>query len=210
MHSRHWIRIVGPLVLFAAVGTVGIFLLLNAASQRQSHSEFLALAEANADYIRDAIEAKNQAVVEKASVGTSSNFMHDAQVFHREFVAGHASQFRGVEAQFRDLPAPDAHHEAVTVPITSGAELTLLRERPRLSNVLLQPTTLGALTAFWALWFALAWAVVLPSLDAQRFGLLGSIAASLAHEIRNPIAAKAIGPRKRAKNEPRHLAKETP
>ena len=55
--------------------------------------------------------------------------------------------------------------------------------------VLLQPVSLGALIAFWTLWLALAWAVTLPSLDAQRFGLLGSIATSLAHEIRNPIAA---------------------
>ena len=95
----------------------------------------------------------------------------------------------GVEAQFQRVAAPDARHEAVTVPINSGAELTLIRERPRLRDVLLQPISLGALTAFWALWFALAWAVTLPSLDAQRFGLLGSIATSLAHEIRNPIAA---------------------
>jgi signal transduction histidine kinase len=189
MHNRHWIRIVGPLLIFAAVGTVGMVLLLKAAYQSRSHSELLALAEADADYIRDAIDAKNQEGTEGISAKSNADFMRDAQPFQAEFLADHPSQFLGVEVQFQRLAAPDAHHEAVTVHINSGAELTLIRERPRLHDVLLQPMSLGALTAFWALWFALAWAVTLPSLDAQRFGLLGSIATSLAHEIRNPIAA---------------------
>ena len=50
----------------------------------------------------------------------------------------------------------------MTAHIDSGAELTLIRERPRLRDVLLQPMSLGALMAFWALSFALAWAVTVP------------------------------------------------
>jgi signal transduction histidine kinase len=182
---RHWIRIAGPLLIFAAVGTVGIVFLLNAALQRSSHSEFVALAEADADYLRDTVNAK----ADHAAAESVSDFTREAQSVQDEFRQGHVAQFRGVDVQFRRLTAPDARHEAVTVPIESGAELTFIRERPRLRDVLLQPISLGALTAFWALWFALAWAVTLPYLDAQRFGLLGSIATSLAHEIRNPIAA---------------------
>jgi signal transduction histidine kinase len=158
-------------------------LLLNAAFQRLSHFEFVALAEADADYVRDTIEA------EGVSANANTNFMRDANFAQAKFLAGHLSQLLGVEVQFQRVAAPDARHEAVTVPVNSGAELTLIRERLRWRDVLLQPVSLGALTAFWALWFALAWAVTLPYLDAQRFGLLGSIATSLAHEIRNPIAA---------------------
>jgi signal transduction histidine kinase len=182
-------RIIGPLLLFAVVGTAGMVFLLNAAIQRQWHSEFLALAEADADYIRDSVEMKNRKDAAGISARTSANSMQDAVVFQTEFLAGHVGQFRGVKVQFQRLATPDARHEAVTVPINSGAELTLIRELPRLRDVLLQPISLGALTAFWALWFALAWAVTLPCLNAQRFGLLGSMATSLAHEIRNPIAA---------------------
>jgi signal transduction histidine kinase len=189
MLKRHWMRIVGPLLLFAAVGTVGMVLLLNSAFQRLSHSEFVALAEANADFIRDNIEVENGPDGKGLSAKSGADFLRDAQVVQTKFLAGHLSQLRGVEVQFQRVAAPDARHEAVTVPINSGAELTLIRERPRWRDVLLQPVSLGALTAFWALWFALAWAVTLPYLDAQRFGLLGSIATSLAHEIRNPIAA---------------------
>jgi signal transduction histidine kinase len=189
VHRRHWIRIVGPLLLFAAVGTVGVVLLLNAAFQSRSHSELLSLAEADADYIRDAIEAKSQAGTEEIPAKSNIDFVREAQSFQTDFLADHSSQLIGVEVRFQRVAAPDARHEATTVHINSETELTLIREHPRLRDVLLQPISLGALTAFWALWFALAWAVTLPSLDAQRFGLLGSIATSLAHEIRNPIAA---------------------
>jgi signal transduction histidine kinase len=187
MHRRHWIRIFGPLLLFAFAGTIGIILLLNAALQRQSRYEFRALAEINADYIRDSIEAKVQAGTEKSP--DAAGFLREARVIQTEFCAGHSNQFVGVQAQFQPVTAPDPNQEVVTVPINSAANLTLIRARPGMRHVLLQPISLGALTAFWALWFALTWAVMWPSLDAQRFGLLGSIAASLAHEIRNPVAA---------------------
>jgi signal transduction histidine kinase len=186
VNNRHWIRIVGPLLLFAAVGTVGIVVLLNAAFQRLSHSEFVALAEANADYIRDNIDLENKG---GASAKTSTDFMRRVHSVQTDFQASHLGQLRGVEVLFERSATPDSRHEAVTAPITSGAEITLIRARPRWGDVLLQPISLGALTAFWALWFVLAWSVTLPYLDAQRFGLLGSLAASLAHEIRNPIAA---------------------
>jgi signal transduction histidine kinase len=146
----------------------------------------VALAESNADYIRDNIEAGNEKWL---SAKDNADFMRHAHFVQSDFLAGHLNQLRGVDVQFQRVAAPDPHHEAVTVPINSEAELTLIRERPRWRDVLLQPISLGALTAFWALWLVLAWSVTLPYLDAQRFGLLGSIAASLAHEIRNPIAA---------------------
>jgi hypothetical protein len=176
VQRRHWIRIVGPLLLFAAVGTVGVILLLNSAFQRVTHSEFVALAEADADFIRDTIEAKYEAAPAGTVAKTTADFMREAQVAQTEFQAGHLGQFLGVEVRFEPVTMLDARHEAVTIPINLAAKVTLIRERPRLWKVLLQPISIGALTAFWALWFALAWAVILPSLNAQRFGLLGSIA----------------------------------
>jgi len=199
---RPWIRIVGPLLLFAAVGTVGLVLLLNSAFQRQSHSEFIALAETDADYIRDSIEAKNQAQAGGTPARTSAQFLSAAHSFQTEFVAGHPSQFLGVTFAFQRQTPPDARHESVTIPVNSGVELTLIRRRPVLRDVLLQPVSIGAVMAFWALWFALAWAVLSPYLAAQRFGLLGSIATSLAHEIRNPIAAIRLHGQLLEKTEP--------
>jgi signal transduction histidine kinase len=165
MHKHFWVRIAVSLLLFVVVGTIGLVLLLDAGFQRLSHSEFVTLAKANADFIRA------------------------TRLPQSELISRYLGQLLGVEVRFQRLAAPDARHEAVTVAIVTGAELTLIRERPRLRAVLLRPIAVGALAGFWALWFALAWAVALPYLKAQRFALLGAMATSLAHEIRNPIAA---------------------
>ena len=189
MRKRHWIRVAGPLLIFAAVGTVGIVLLLNAALQRAWHSEFVSLAEADADFIRDNISVAEEAAGKESPGRIKDYFLAEAQRVQGIFLAGHLSQLHEMKVQFRRVPAPNAAFEAVTVPINSTVDLTLTRKRPLLRDVLFQPISLGALTAFWALWLALAWAVTLPYLDAHRLGLLGTIATSLAHEIRNPIAA---------------------
>ncbi len=165
MRERLWIRIAGSFVLFVVVGTVGLIFVLNAAFHRLSYSEFVALANANAEFIRAE---------------------HLPQT---EQLARYVSRMLGVEVRFQRIPPPDEQHEAVTVSLGPGVELSVIRERPRLRGVLLRPVTLGALAAFWGLWFALAWAVLSPYLKAQRLAMLGGMAASLAHEIRNPVAA---------------------
>jgi hypothetical protein len=158
MLNRHWIRIAGSFLLFVVAGTIGLILLLNVALQRLSEAEFVALAKANADFIRN------------------------TGLPQTETLSRYLSQLLGVEVRFQRLEPPDARHEAVTVGIDSGTELTLIRERSQLREVLMRPIAVGALAAFWGLWFALAWAVALPYLKAQRFALLGAMATSLAHE----------------------------
>lgn len=162
MKERLWLRVAIPFLLFVAAGTVGLLLLLNATYQHRSHNEFVALASANAEFIR------------AGHIPATDRF------------AGYLSQVLGVEVHFRRVVAPDNQHEAVTVTIEPGTELTLIRETPRL---LLRPATLVALIVFWGLSLALAWAVVIPYLKSQRLALLGQMATSLAHEIQNPVAA---------------------
>jgi signal transduction histidine kinase len=119
----------------------------------------------------------------------NADFIRSEHLARTERLAFDLSQILGVEVRFDRLDAPDKSHEAVTIPIEPGADLTLLRARPTLRELLLRPITVAALAAFWGLWFALAWAVVRPYLRAQRFALLGGVATCMAHQIRNPIAA---------------------
>lgn len=165
MHERLWLRIAVSFLLFVVAGTVGLIVLLNSAFQRLSSSEFTTLAKANADFIR--------------VTGLPPT----------DRLAGYLSQMLGAEVRFERVIAPDDRHEAVTAEIEPGLDLTLIREKPTLGAILLRPTTLVALAAFWALWFALAWAVVRPYLKAQRLALLGQMATALAHEVKNPVAA---------------------
>ncbi len=160
-----WFRVAAPFLLFIVAGTVALLFLLNAAYQRHSSTEFAALAHANADFIRD------------AHIPPTDRF------------ADYLTRVLGVEVRFQRLAAADNRHEAVTVTIQPGVELTLIRERPMLRALLLRPATLGALTVFWSLSLALAWAVVVPYLKTQRLAMLGQMATSLAHEIQNPVAA---------------------
>lgn len=157
-----WLRVAAPFIIFIIAGTVALLFLLNTIYQHHSSAEFAALARANADFIR------------AAHIPPTDRF------------ANYLTRVLGVEVRFQRVAATDNRHEAVTVAVQPGVELTLLRERPTL---LLRPATLGALAVFWGLSLALAWAVVVPYLRTQRLALLGQMATSLAHEIQNPVAA---------------------
>lgn len=165
VRHRLWIQVVVSFLLFLSVGTIGLIFVLNLAFQRLSHAEFEALAKSNAEFIR------------------TLHFPLTPEL------AGYFSRIVGAEARFGRVNAPDERHEAVTVAIEPGAELTLIRERPTLIKSLMRPVSIGALAAFWILWFVLAWAVLRSYLRIQRLALLGQMTTSLAHEIRNPIAA---------------------
>lgn len=165
MRERLWIRIAVAFLLFASAGTIGLVAVLNAAFQRWSRTEFEALATANAEFIRA------------------------SRIVPTERLAEYLSRMLGVEVRFAPAGPIDPHRESVTVIVDPEIELTLTRERPTLRAVLRRPMTIASLAAFWALWFALAWAVVHPYLQAQRLALLGRMAANLAHEIQNPVAA---------------------
>jgi signal transduction histidine kinase len=165
MRERLWLQIAASFLLFVVAGTIGLIYLLDTAFQRLSYAEFVALARANADFIRSEHLART------------------------ERLAFDLSQMLGVEVRFDAPVSTDNSYESVTIPLEPGADLTLVRQRPTLRELLLRPITLAALAAFWTLWFALAWAVMRPYLRAQRLALLGGVATSLAHQIRNPIAA---------------------
>lgn len=165
MRERLWVRIAAAFLVFASAGTIGLILVLNTTFQRWSRGEFEALATANAEFIRS------------------------SRLVPTERLAQYLSQMLGVEVRFGPPPNSDPRLESVTVPVEAGVNLTLTRERPTLRAVLRRPVAIGSLAAFWLLWFGLAWAVVHPYLQSQRLALLGRMAANLAHEIQNPVAA---------------------
>ena len=90
---------------------------------------------------------------------------------------------------FRSVPAADRRHQAVTVTVEPGFDLTLIRETPSLRALLLRPVSLLAFGAFWGFSLALAWVMARRFLATARLAVLGKMAASLAHEIHNPVAA---------------------
>src|SRR5262245_38738065 len=127
---------IASFLLFLSLGTAGLVYVLNTAYQRLSHAEFESLAKANAEFI------------------------HNLHFPLTDRLASYFSQIVGAEVRFERITAPDIHHEAVTVLIEPGVEMTLIRVRPTLREVLMRPISVGALAVFWVLWFVLAWAVL--------------------------------------------------
>ena len=93
MRERLWIQIAASFLLFVVVGTVGLIYVLDAAYQRLSYAEFVALGRANADFIRSEHLART------------------------ERLAFDLSQMLGVEVRFDQRDTPDRSHEAITIPI---------------------------------------------------------------------------------------------
>jgi signal transduction histidine kinase len=189
MDERHWIRIAGSFLLFAISGTIMLVLWLNTSSQPLSQANFVALAKADADFVRASTELDDDEEDEGIPVNSNPGLVGARQLAQAQFLSQSFGQAIGVEVQFQRAAAPDARHEAVTAAIHSGTELTWIRPRPLFFDVMLLPRSLGVLGAFWALCLVLAWALVLPCLKDRRFVLLGSMGTALAHEIRNPVAA---------------------
>ena len=104
VHNRHWIRIVGPLFKSSRRSEpLEWFYCSKRLVKAGQHPELLALAEADADYIRDAIDAKNHEGTDGISARSNTDFMRDAHSFQAEFLADHPSQFLGVVVQFQRL-----------------------------------------------------------------------------------------------------------
>ncbi len=152
-------------LLFAGAVTVGLIILLNAAFQRLSHSEFVALADANAQFIRE------------------------SNIPATDRMASYMSQLLGMRVQFNQPALSSASQDVASVNVMPGVELTLVRERPTLRALLTRPITIVSLLVFWVLWFALAWAVAIPYIRTERLAMLGGMATAMAHEIRNPVTA---------------------
>ena len=184
-----WVRVAVPFLLFVIAGSLVLILFIQSSYQRRSHKQFVALAAANADFIRS------------------------IHIPLTDRLADYLSHVLGVSVCFRSAPPIDDRHESVAVPIEPGLDLILVREKPSVTALLLRPASLGVLGAFWGLSLALAWAitraVVLPYLEtrrrlveAERLALLGKMATALAHEIQNPIAAIRLHAQLLEKTEP--------
>jgi signal transduction histidine kinase len=174
--TQLWWRVGTPFLLFVISGSVGLIIFFQTTYKRQSYREFEQLAKANADFIRT------------SHLPATDRF------------ADYLTRVVGVAVYFQKAPPLRPGQESVTVNIEPGTDLILVRDKPSLLRYLFRPVSLSILLAFWTLSLALAWAItrgiVRPYLEtqrklveAERLALLGKMAAALAHEIQNPVAA---------------------
>lgn len=193
-------RVAWPFLLFVAIGSLAIVLVLQSVYGHQSRQDFVALAEANAEFLKTVRLPATERFT--AYLNRVLNLTTYFRLPTGELIppAGELTDALHNLPPDHGISGLGNGREAVAVPAGDAALLILVREVPDARTLLVRPATLGVLAVFWGLSVALAWAVAwwiirpyLQTLDelarSERLALLGKMATALAHEIHNPVAA---------------------
>ena len=180
-----WLRLALPFALFVAIGSSGLVWWMNAQARRESETVFLATARANADFVlTDRLPATDRTARNLGTVLGMRVFFRRGEILNPTPDAGLAG-FAKIPLNSRPIRVGDA--EAVAVPVNETTAMILARPAWPVRPLHLRNETLWVLAAFWALSFALAWALTRNLV--RPAALLGRMTTGLAHEIHNPLAA---------------------
>lgn len=183
-----WLRLALPLALFVAAGSSGLVAWSQAQARREREAVFATEARTNAEFVRSArLPVSERVARDLGRVLGLRIYFHTGGAFLpplEEDLAGLAPALSALEADHRSTPL-EGRWQALAVAVDEETRMIFLR--PSEPAALLNGETLGVLGAFWALSFALAWA--LSRGLVRPAALLGRMATGLAHEINNPLTA---------------------
>lgn len=155
-----WLRIALPFLLFVVAGSIILCVWLYGSADRESRKLFATLARTNADFIRTSqLPASERMAAELSRI-------LDLQVCFREAGGAIVPPLDGDIAQFeaplsRLTPTMGAvrlgtSYDAIATPVDPSHDLILIRPAQD-TTLLLRPSTLILLVAFWGLSLVLAW-----------------------------------------------------
>ncbi len=182
---RLWLRLALPFALFVAIGSSALVWWMNAQARRESEAVFSATARSNADFILTArLPTSDRTARNLGTVLGMRVYFRRGEILNPPPDAGLAG-FAKIPLNAR--PIRVGGEEAVAVAVNETTALVLARPAWPGRPLLLRNETLWVLAAFWALSFALAWALTRNLV--RPAALLGRMTTGLAHEIHNPLAA---------------------
>ena len=157
---------------FLACVIAGSLLLLAWLRQREreeSNRLFQALAQADAEFVR------------RMNLPRSGKLAHDLE------------QLLGMQIEFREAgTAPADSEDRLTIRLDSKNDMVFTR-KPVVSSLSLgDRATLNAFIVFWLISGLVGWLLVrerLKRAQSERLAMLGRVATSLAHDIKNPLAS---------------------
>lgn len=156
-------------VAFVVAGSLLLLAWLRQRELEESARLFRALAQADAEFVR------------RLNLPRSEKLAHDL------------GQLLGMRIAFRPPGgAQESTQDSVAIRLDDKHDMIFTREAPPSSLSLRDPATRSAFIAFWLVSALVGWLLArerLKRAQSERLAMLGRVATSLAHDIKNPLAS---------------------
>jgi signal transduction histidine kinase len=154
---------------FVVVGSLLLLAWLRQREREESNRLFHALAQADAEFVR------------RMNLPRS------------EKLAGDLEQLLGMQIEFREAGKGVANSDDTLVVRLDGRNDMIFTRKPVASQLSLRdPATRNAFITFWLVSGVVGWLLArerLKRAQSERLAMLGRVATSLAHDIKNPLAS---------------------
>ena len=154
---------------FIIAGSLLLLAWLRQREREESNRLFQALAQADAEFVR------------RMNLPRSGKLAHDLE------------QLLGMQIEFRTAgTAPANTEDRLTIRLDDKNDMIFTRTPVVSSLSLRDPATLNAFITFWLISGLVGWLLVrerLKRAQSERLAMLGRVATSLAHDIKNPLAS---------------------
>lgn len=188
--SPHKLRLTLGLgfLAFIIAGSLLLLAWLRYREEMESRRQFLAFAKSQADFVRE------MHLPRSPKMESDLERLSGVQVYFRrgKMVSG------GLVHILSDAPVSDElitlpkGREALILRLDEKEDIVFQRQHPGSSLSLDDPATLNAFIAFWLISGVVGWLLVrerLKRAQSERLAMLGRVATSLAHDIKNPLAS---------------------
>lgn len=188
--SPHKLRLTLGLgfLAFIIVGSLLLLAWLRQREREESNRLFQALAKADAEFVRRMNLPRSEKLAKdlKELLGVSIVFLD------RSDMSPAVEQLLQSEIKRGKVENLNARQQSVVVELDSHHYMEFFRSTPASSLSLRDPATRNAFITFWFVSALVGWLLVrerLKRAQSERLAMLGRVATSLAHDIKNPLAS---------------------
>lgn len=188
--SPHKLRLTLGLgfLAFIIAGSLLLLAWLRQREREESNRLFMALAKADAEFVRRMNLPRSEKLAKdlKELLGVSIVFLDRSDMSPAVEYLIQSEIKRG---KVEDL---NARQQSVVVELDSHHYMEFFRNTPASALSLRDPATLNAFITFWLISALVGWLLVrerLKRAQSERLAMLGRVATSLAHDIKNPLAS---------------------
>lgn len=173
---------------FIIAGSLLLLAWLRQREREESNRLFQALARADAEFVRRMNLPRSEKLARDLTelLGVSIVFLD------RSSLSPAAEDLIRHEIERGRVEDINKRQQSVVVELDRHHYMRFFRDTPESSLSLREPATLNAFIAFWLISGLVGWLLVrerLKRAQSERLAMLGRVATSLAHDIKNPLAS---------------------